>query len=152
MPVKLRHYLFLVLVTCLCIRCGKDNSTPQPQLVPIYSIFKLYHIEAGDSTLAGDGSLDQTMEDKVKITVKLNAGFRKSSGNYNVSIHELNNPDVLANVGTMPANVATWQSGNILSASGSAFNHKHLYEGTTRYVKILDGTSEVAVGRWNVAP
>ena len=152
MPVKLRHFLFLVLVTCLCIRCGKDNSTPQPQLVPIYSIFKLYHIEAGDSTLAGDGSLDQTIEDKVKVTIKLNAGFRESSGNYNVSIHELNNPDALAGVGAMPANVPTWQSGNILSASGSTFKYHDLYDGTTRYVKILDGADEIAVGRWNVVP
>ena len=92
------------------------------------------------------------IEDKVKVTIKLNAGFRKSSGNYNVSIHELNNPDALAGVGAMPANVPTWQSGNILSASGSTFKYHDLYDGTTRYVKILDGADEVAVGRWNVVP
>lgn len=152
MPAKLRYFLFLALVICLCITCGKDDSTPQPQLVPIYSIFKLYYIEAGDSTIAGDGSLDQTIEDKVKVTIKLSADFRKSSGNYKVSIHELSKADALANAGTMPASASSWQSDNILSANGSAFKHRDLYEGTTRYVKILDGTTEVAVGRWNALP
>jgi hypothetical protein len=152
MPVKLHHFLFLIFVSSLCISCGKDNSTPEPQLVPIYSVFKLYHIQSGDSTIAGDGSLDQTTEDKVKVTIKLNVGFRKQSGNYNVSIHELSNPNVLSKVTTMPANASGWQSGNILSAGGSAFKYHDLYEGTTRYVKILDGAGEVAVGRWNVVP
>lgn len=152
MFVKLRHFIFLALVICLCVTCGKDNSPPEPQLVPISTIFKLYHIEAGDSTIAGDGSLDQTIEDKVKVTIKLNADFRNPSGNYNVSIHELSSPDALSKVVTMPANVSSWQSDNILSATGSVFKHKDLYEGTTRYVKISDGTREVAVGRWNVLP
>ncbi|MBW7893368.1 MAG: hypothetical protein H3C48_20610 [Chitinophagaceae bacterium] len=152
MPVKLRHFLLLALIICLCVTCGKDNPTPEPQLVPISSIFKLYHIEAGDSTIAGDGSLDQTTENKVKVTIKLNADFRKPSGDYNVSIHQLSNPDALSRVVTMPANVSSWQSDNILSATGSAFKHEDLYEGTTRYVKISDGTKEVAAGRWNVLP
>lgn len=101
MFVKLRHFIFLALVICLCVTCGKDNSPPEPQLVPISTIFKLYHIEAGDSTIAGDGSLDQTIEDKVKVTIKLNADFRNPSGNYNVSIHELSSPDALSKVVTM---------------------------------------------------
>jgi len=152
MQLKLRHFLFLAVTICLCISCGKDNPTPEPQLIPIYAIFKLYHINAGDSTIAGDGSLDQTIEDKVKVTIKLNADFRKPSGNYNVSIYELNIPDALSKVATMPANVSSWQSDNLQTAGGSAFKFHDLYEGTKRYVKISDGTSEVAVGRWNVLP
>lgn len=152
MPVKLRHFLLLALVICLFVTCGKDNTTPEPQLVPISAIFKLYHIEGGDSTIAGDGSLDQTTEDKVKVTIKLNAGFRKSSGNYDVSIHELSNPDALSGAVTMPANASGWQSGNIVSANGSTFKFHDLYDGTKRYVKVSDGTIEVAVGRWNVLP
>lgn len=135
--------------------CGRDDdASPKPELVPVSVFFQVFKVEGSDSTQIGSGLLDQTVEDKVKITIQLDAPYRKESGNFTVTLYQLGTSDpekIISNVGVMPANAAKWQSGQLKpDGSVTPFEFGDLRESTTHYVRITEGSTVVGVGRWNV--
>lgn len=153
----IRFYLVALLAAAVLSGCGdKDSAHPEPTLVPIYYSFTLYHIQAGDSAVAGTGSLDQTLEDKAKITIKLAADYRSASGNYTVTMHQFGGAGantLTSRVGVMPANSASWQSDVIKKVdTNTSFEFHDLYSRLPHYISISNGSAEVAVGRWELIP
>ncbi|MFT3950180.1 MAG: hypothetical protein QM763_24655 [Agriterribacter sp.] len=130
--------------------CKKESNIPEPQLVPIYSMFRLFKVNQNDTLRAGWGYLDQTVTNNVKITIKLNADFRKQNGQYNINLYKITGAttsEYTSNVGTMPANMESWQS-DIIKPTGSSqpytFDQLHIKD--TYFIKITSGNEEVAMG------
>lgn len=150
--MRLHKGIFLGILIFSFLGCKRDQS-PEPEFWPLYTLFILYHIEDGDSTIAGGGKLVQTKKDETYVEIELSEPYRKNTGNFNISIHQLNKSEPISNAGTMPANNAKWES-DILKPINSRipFTFDALREGNISYVRIMDGTSAVAVGRWGVYP
>lgn len=130
--------------------CKKENNTPEPQIVPIYSMFRLFQVNQNDTLRAGWGYLDQTVTNNVKITIKLDAGFRQASGQYNVNLYKITGVTTSeheSNVGSMPANAASWQS-DIIKPDGSSepYTFDQLHIKKTYFIKITSSNEEVARG------
>lgn len=141
----------MFLFSIAILSCGEKDETPKPQLIPIYSMFRLFQVNNGDTLVTGWGYLDQTVSNNVKITIKLDAPFRKDNGEYNINLYQktgLTSIEHKSIVGSMPANSASWQSEMLKPKNSSQlYTFDQLHVKDTYLVIIASGSNEIARGQ-----
>lgn len=153
-----RKFLFILGSICLLsaaiLSCGKKDDTPKPELVPIYSMFRLFKVNNTDTAVAGWGYLDQTVTNNVRITIKLDEAYRTATGQYNISLYQITgneNGTFASNVGIMPANSLSWQSEDIKQGSSTPYKFDELHKKNAYFIKILQNNNEIARGQLELA-
>lgn len=152
-PVISISLLFILVASV--ISCRRDDDMPKPEIVPIYIMFRLFQLNNTDTLIAGWGYLNQTVSDNAQIAIKLDEAFRKSTGEYNITLHTLAGSsagNAISNIGTMPANAASWESKPVKpNGSNEPFSFQELRKPDSYLVKIMQNNTEVVRGELGLA-